>query len=72
MTATLWHNGVLVGVTYTPSSFEAEDGSFYYVAASNFGGYTFSHWSNGSTDTFIPISVGAGTYSLEAVYTSDG
>jgi hypothetical protein len=72
MTATLWLNGVLVGLTYTPSSFEANTGTIYYVAASNFGGYTFSHWSNGYTRSFYPIPVGSSPTSLVAVYTADG
>jgi hypothetical protein len=71
MTATLWLNGVNVGLTYTPSSFEVNIGPIYYVAASSFGGYTFSHWSNGYTQSFYPIALGKGTFSLTAVYTAN-
>jgi hypothetical protein len=71
MTATIWLNGVNVGLTYTPSSFEVKSGSIYYVAASSFGSYTFSHWSNGYAGSFYPIALSGGTYSLEAVYTAN-
>lgn len=71
LTSTLWLNGMNVGLTYTPSSFEVNNGPIYYVAASSFGGYTFSHWSNGYTQSFYPIALGGSTLNLEAIYTAN-
>ncbi len=70
LTATLWLNGINVGLTYTPSTFEISNGPIYYVAASSYGGYTFSHWSNGYTQSFYPVALGGTTLSLEAIYTA--
>jgi hypothetical protein len=71
MTASLWLNGVNVGITYTPSSFEINNGPIYQVAASSFGGYTFSHWGDGFPLSFYPIALSGSTFSLVAVYTAN-
>jgi hypothetical protein len=71
MTASLWLNGMNVGITYTPSSFEVNNGPIYHVAASSFGGYTFSHWSDGFPQSFYPIALDGSTFHLVAVYTAN-
>jgi hypothetical protein len=71
LTVSLWQNGQLEGVSYSPGSFVVTPGVLYAVSVSNYGNYTFSHWSDGVNDPlhFIGVSAGA-TTQLEAVFTN--
>jgi hypothetical protein len=68
LTVTLWQNGVLQGVSYTPGSFVVTPGILYAVSVSSYGPYTFSHWSDGVTTQFQYFGAGNQTVQLEAVF----
>jgi hypothetical protein len=70
LTVSLWQNGVLQSVTYTPGSFVVTPGVLYAVAVSNYGNYTFSHWSSGVTGQFYYLGVGDQPVQLEAIFTN--
>jgi hypothetical protein len=56
MYTTLWQNGTLVSASDTPNSFLISNGASYEVILSNYGNYTFSHWSNGATDPIRTVN----------------
>ena len=71
LTVSLWQNGVLEGVSYSPGSFVVTPGVLYEVSVSDYGGYTFSHWSDGVTEQIDYVGVSSGTNTqLEAVFTN--
>jgi hypothetical protein len=71
LTVSLWQNGVLEGVSYSPASFVVTPGVLYEVAVSEYGGYTFSHWSDGVQQQLHFIGVNQGTTTqLEAIFTN--
>ena len=68
---TLWQNGVMLQWCYSPCSFVVSNGQTYQVAVADYGGETFSHWSDGTTNIFHTVTLGSIsiTFSLTAVYT---
>src|SRR5207244_8352505 len=68
---TLWQNGVMLQWCYSPCSFVVSNGQTYQVAVADYGGETFSHWSDGITNIFHTVTLGSIsiTLSLTAVYT---
>src|SRR2546428_410774 len=68
---TLWQNGVMLQWCYSPCSFVVSNGQTYQVAVADYGGEAFSHWSDGTTNTFHTVTLGSIsiTFSLTAVYT---
>jgi hypothetical protein len=70
LTVSLWQNGVLQQVSYTPASFLATPGVIYAVAVSGYGSYSFTNWSNGPTTQFFYTGVGSQSSMLEAVFTN--
>src|SRR2546422_5658478 len=68
---TLWQNGVTLQWCYSPCSFVVSNGQTYQVAVADYGGETFSHWSDGTTNIFHTVTLGSIsiTLSLTAVYT---
>jgi hypothetical protein len=73
---TLWQNGAQVQSCFSPCAFTVQSGQTYRVAVDNFGSYTFSQWSDGTTtatpwggyhDVTVPSTVT--TTSLTAIYT---
>jgi hypothetical protein len=68
--ATLWQNGALLQSCFTTCSFMVSNGQSYQVAVSDFGAHSFSHWSDGTTNRFITVNVGANStmINLTAVY----
>src|SRR2546427_1141892 len=67
---TLWQNGVMLQWCYSPCSFVVSNGQTYQVAVADYGGETFSHWSDGITNIFHTVTLGSIsiTFSLTAVY----
>ncbi len=50
------HNGVTIATGFTPLTFTASASNTYTITVSNYGIYTFSHWSNGSTSPSITVT----------------
>lgn len=46
---TLSQNGAVIKTAFSPASFTLNSGQTYQVAVSDYGGYAFDHWSDGST-----------------------
>jgi hypothetical protein len=66
---TLWQDGLLAGVSFTPASFEVQSGATYLVSASDFGNYTFSNWNQSTSGGFYSVTTtGQSTTNLVAVY----
>jgi len=55
---------------FSTCSFFAKDGGTYYVGTADYGGESFSHWSDGTTGRFHQVSLGNATsnIALEAIY----
>jgi hypothetical protein len=71
LTISLWQNGVLEGVSYSPGSFVVTPGVLYAVSVSDYGPYTFDNWGDGVSSQFHFIGVDAGTTTdLQAVFTT--
>jgi hypothetical protein len=54
---TLWQNGVQVQSCFSPCSFAVSDGQTYQVAVSDYDGYRFLSWNDGSTNRFETVNV---------------
>ena len=53
---TVSQGGTTVATGFTPFTFTATSGIKYTITVSNYGSYTFSYWSTGSTSPSITIS----------------
>ena len=62
---TLWQNGAQIDSAFSPASFTVTGGQSYQVAVSDYGSYSFDHWSDGSYDRLHNAQAGD---SLTAVY----
>ncbi len=69
---TIWQDGVLYGVSYTPASFYLDTGTTYLMAAAGYNGYAFSNWQNGPDTAYYEITPETQTMSLVAVYNYTG
>jgi hypothetical protein len=69
---TVWEYGFLDGVSYTPATFDLTTSAAYIVAPASYGNYTFSHWSDGSTEQYYAILPYGQTETLVAVYNYTG
>jgi hypothetical protein len=67
---TLWQNGILIQSCFTSCSFTVNGAQTYQVAVADFGSFSFSHWTDGTTNRFHTMAVGdtASTISIVAVY----
>lgn len=72
LSVTIWQDGVLYGVSYTPASFYLNTGTTYLVAAAGYNGYTFANWQNGPTTAYYEVTPETQTMSLVAVYSDAG
>ena len=64
-------NGSLIQSNFTPTSFKLTSLQTYAVSVADYSGYTFDHWSNGSTLRTMAISISSNT-ALTAIYRKDG
>ncbi|MDG6998338.1 MAG: spherulation-specific family 4 protein [Nitrososphaerota archaeon] len=69
MWTTVSSNGVVVASGNTPFSFTGISGVTYTISSSNYGSYTFNHWSDGSTGNSITLTPTQST-TLTAYYSS--
>ena len=66
----IFQNGIVLQDGFSPYSFVVNSGQTYQAAVADYGGYHFSHWSDGSTNRFITVTTGSGTATdLVAIYT---
>ncbi len=72
LSVTVWQDGVLYGVSYTPASFYLDTGTTYLIAAAGYNGYTFSSWQNGPNTAYYEVTPETQTLSLVAVYSYTG
>jgi hypothetical protein len=56
MYTTLWENGALVASCFSPCTFSVSGSTSYSVAVSNYGGYYYQEWADGTLSTFFPVS----------------
>lgn len=68
---TLSQNGATVKTAFSPASFTLNSGQTYQVAVSDFGGYVFDHWNDGSTGKQKTVTGGQAT-TLTAYYKTTG
>lgn len=68
LAVTIWQDGVLYAVSYTPANIDLTTGTTYLIAAAGYGNYTFSHWNTGSTNTYYQFTPQGATLSLVATY----
>jgi hypothetical protein len=69
---TVWESGFLKAVSYTPAHFDLTTGAAYIIAPASYGNYTFSHWSDGSTEIYYSMLPFGQTETLVAVYDYTG
>jgi hypothetical protein len=67
ISVTLTQNRNTISSSYMPASFALNNAQSYTITASDFGAYTFDHWSDGSTLRTMTLSVTRGTQ-LTAIY----
>jgi hypothetical protein len=67
ISAAITQNRATIASGYMPVAFPLNNSQSYSVTASDFGMYTFDHWSDGSTLRTITVSVTSNTQ-LTAVY----
>ena len=75
LSISVWQDGVLEGISYAPATFDLTTGSSYIIIASDYGGYTFSHWASGGVtiaDDYYGITPSGQSDSLTAVYNDTG
>ena len=67
---TLWQNGNQLSSCFSPCSFTVNNGQTYGVEVANYGGESFSHWSDGVTTRMHTVSIPSGgeNFQLTAVY----
>jgi hypothetical protein len=67
----LWSGGSMVQSCFSPCSFTVKNGGTYQLAVADFGGETFSHWSDGTMTKVYTLTVPSQstTISLTATYT---
>jgi hypothetical protein len=63
----IYSNGVQVASGYTPLIFSAHSGTTYVVTVSDYGRYSFNHWSSGTASRSISVTLTQGTI-LTAYY----
>ncbi len=67
---TVSQSGSVKATGYTPASFTLPAGT-YVVSVSDYGGYYFNHWSDGSTSRTHSVTVTTtGTITLTAIYST--
>jgi hypothetical protein len=68
---TLWQNGKHLASCFSPCSFAVNNGQTYQVAVSDYGSEHFTHWQDGSTNSFYTVNVPSAstTIPLTAAYT---
>jgi hypothetical protein len=71
MYVTLSQNGTLIHSNFTPTSFKLNSSLVYTVTVADYGGYTFDHWSNGSTVRTTTITISSNAV-LTAIYRKVG
>jgi hypothetical protein len=64
---TLSQNGAVIKTAFSPTSFTLNSGQTYQVSVSDYGSYTFDHWSDGSTGRQKTVTGGQAT-TLTAYY----
>jgi hypothetical protein len=67
---TIFQNGSQIQSGFSTYSFIVDNNEAYQINVADYGNYTFSHWSDGSTDRLASVTTGNDTTSdLVVVYT---